>query len=808
MFAPRGRNPALRAQRAWTRGLAGNKLRNDPHGKVIHLKHFPRVPGQFTDFGILPVVQDRLNQLPEYTGKTINRLPLTKRGHSHGSTGVLYPTKDQRYMLSVLSAGHSLLVRGPALTGKTLAVAVHALNLSLERRPRFGKVEFVYTVDSVILVPNDDCIRQYGEMFLFLIKNLPADCCPDRFINDRGTWIVSRRPLGIDLLFTDLHRVSLQTGKRAAVPPQIVVTTPAKLKDVLMDGHLPEFVPEDYRDIAHVAVDGFNYALETTDVELEDNNTSERYGAKNSVRNVLRFVINRLRNQKLRHYTGCRLQRMNDVYAESFTGKLEGRPLLIEGFDYVKWALETETRAIDTENHIRLLFRHRSPRPNLNLLRKLVKTKRLVLYMPIQFAFVAAQGCPMPLALEKPSRFKGSKMEYKQWEHEKERLEDRNLCKMDPQRSFAMLYYYSAAEGTITRRIKRSLAVIGPPAPGFRLLSAVFSFVEDGKTVRDIDTQTHWPADEYYHVSRGNCLSEPDQKQWLADQYAALRGSFPISTVPSVLAQTVLRDGTTLVVVPPFVDLQRLKTMLASRMGCKIGIGHTERGDIIAIHPHTLLTQHVPADKLVVLGLDALVTQFAMSSWSASSKDRIPNIKNPYADLVRFYCERYLDVPTQFVLMREAHLRDLSRMLLASQVVGLHQDGDYKLQYEWRTDTEVLEKERFARAELARLDAQRAGGAAAELDSASDDGLDNNRLGTLADLVFADGKAYGVGTQFPDYGGLDQPEPRKKLWGEWIPTGNKSIPLRKWTRRGHSEDRPGKMPPGMGKGQRKRHTAS
>lgn len=147
-----------------------NKVRNDPRGPFTKLKFDPKENGNFSNFGVLPFLQQRLNQLEklndDHDNDRFRKLGVLPKDHSRD----LSPTPDQRIILSVLGSEHSLLFRGDSYSGKSLSIAIHALNFTLSRVPKFGQISSGCSVDSVILVPTDNLVKKYLKYFQFLTR--------------------------------------------------------------------------------------------------------------------------------------------------------------------------------------------------------------------------------------------------------------------------------------------------------------------------------------------------------------------------------------------------------------------------------------------------------------------------------------------------------------------------------------------------------------------------------------------------------------------------------------------------------------
>lgn len=676
-------------QNASRRYASTNKLRNDPSGPLTKLKFNPKENGNFSNFGVLPFLQQRLNKLEKHNedhdNERFRKLGVLPKDHSRD----LSPTADQRIILSVLGSEHSLLLRGDSYSGKSLSIAIHALNFTLSRTPKFGRISSGYSVDSVILVPTDDLIRKYLKYFRYLGKGLPTDCCPDQLVPEKDNYEVSRRPLEIKFVYTDLNSDTFRTGEASKTPPQILVTTPSIFHRLLKEESQLDLGPECYKETQLLAVDGSNYILETTDIQAPENVCLTVEGPKKKYRNILKLIVNDLQKLQMAHYMDSLRRRLKSVEIKAkISPKDEDLSPIPQGFDYTKWTLASNVSALDVEKLIKKQY-PKDDRPNLNLLRKMVKTKRKYLYKPLQFCFVMEPIHQQPYRkLITPGN--GSKVSkgpagvrQLQDQLDAKRAKDHNMRLTDPQRSFVeRIIRFSDLERTI-RKSGRNLVVVGSQ-DYYEPTNSIQCFLHkkgDNK-LREIDTTTNWPANDYHEAWLEASLSENEQKRSLQQLLQTLLKNSASDQILHIIRDSIKidQDGAAFI-IPPFIDLE---TMRANFVDSKNSISTSFSelsAKIVLTHPDALLVNRVRAKHLFILGLECLYPQLALSSWSNFSVNLIPGIEIPFTDMLRFYLKRLEDsTKVLIVLLDPEHLEMFSRILLMNKIQTSSKTG-LKMKY-------------------------------------------------------------------------------------------------------------------------------
>ncbi|XYA00030.1 hypothetical protein QA089_002565 [Meyerozyma guilliermondii] len=649
-----------------------NKVRNDPRGPFTKLKFDPKENGNFSNFGVLPFLQQRLNQLEklndDHDNDRFRKLGVLPKDHSRD----LSPTPDQRIILSVLGSEHSLLFRGDSYSGKSLSIAIHALNFTLSRVPKFGQISSGYSVDSVILVPTDDLVKKYLKYFRFLTKGLPTDCCPDQLVPEKEEYKVSRRPLEINFVYTDMNSDTLTTGEASKTPPQILVTTPSIFHRLLNQKSQLGLGPECYKETQLLAVDGSNYILETTDIQLPENVSLTLEGPKRKYRNILKSIVSTVQKLQMDHYMDSLRRRLKSVEIKA---KDQDSDPIPRGFDYTKWTLASNVSALDVEKSIKKQY-PKNDRPNLNLLRKMVKTKRKYLYKPLQFCFV------MEPIYQKPYRkliqLDGSKVsrgpaQVRQLQDQLDvkKAKDHNMRVTDPQRSFVeRIVRFSDSERTI-RKSGRNLVVVGSQ-DYFEPTNSIQCFLhkKGDKKLKEIDTTANWPANEFHEAWLEASLSENEQKRSLQQLLQKSLQNLASDQILHIIRNSMknVQDGAVFV-IPPFIDLEDIKAKLvdSNNSACTSLMEPSEL--TVLTHPDALLVNKVRTKHLYILGLECLYPQAALSSWSKFSVNSVPGIEIPFTDMLRFYLKRCEDfTKVSIVLLDPEHLEMLSRILLMNKL--------------------------------------------------------------------------------------------------------------------------------------------
>lgn len=298
--------------------------------------------GDFTNYGILPYLQGKVNSLINPTDAKY-------------ATENTEPTNDQRKLLSVLQSNYSVLQRGEPETGKTLALILYLVNLSLTRTPNYKYLASKGTgYDSVVIVPTDELVDKYKSLIEYIMKGIPQDCCPGELIlEDKQSldrkYNLTRVPLTVDFLYSNKPhtQVTSQNQPSSGLKTQIIITTISQFKQ-MMDGNNQTLNLNGLANIKTLAVDDFDLYLKTT--TINGDTLIETYGKKSKYRNILETQIKRLQDfhiDEFRKSVNKRLLRTKQIYRDD---------------------------------------------PNLE--DRLTKESRRVLYKPIQYCFIANNNEP------------------------------------------------------------------------------------------------------------------------------------------------------------------------------------------------------------------------------------------------------------------------------------------------------------------------------------------------------------------------------------------------------------------------------
>lgn len=358
--------------------------------KLANLKFDPSDEvTDFTSFGILPFLQAKINNFIAPQGRGLTSAPDYN----------VPPTHDQRSLLSVLNSGHSLIQRGASQSGNSLALATYCLNSTLSRVPNFGALRNTkshHSIDSIIIVPTDLLIGKYEYYFQSLAKDIPEICCPDQLFNEgeeMNTYSLRRRPLTVKFLYSNNTNHTLCTSNSPdfhSDTPQILVTTSSKLYDIMNDNLSVDAIKkESLNELRFFAVDDMDFLLNTTSIGDINNTNFIKSGKKSRYTNKIEKIINDLQALQVNNYSSNLAHRLKIVEA---THRNINKQLFENNkFDHAKFVLEDNSLSItNVTTNIENLFKANcaSSKPNISLLKKLIKVKRKVLYKPIQYCFI------------------------------------------------------------------------------------------------------------------------------------------------------------------------------------------------------------------------------------------------------------------------------------------------------------------------------------------------------------------------------------------------------------------------------------
>ena len=297
--------------------------------------------GDFTKFGILPFLQERLNHL---LGDNTSKYPDKN----------VEPTSDQRNLLSVLLANYSIVHQGRVQSGKTLALIVYALNLSLSRTPNYKYLTPQgQGSDSVIIVPTDELVDKYKTVMESLLVGIPENCCPgtlnlENKESTQRSYTLTRVPLTVNFLYSNKPHSQLSTSHNPTPQPnpQIIVTTLSNFTKLGIG--MSTSNASNLANLKFMAVDDFDIFIKATNVNSDV--LVEKRGPKGKYRNILEEQIKNLQQFHMESFA-----RLTDQRLKRLQHQAKGDPKLEE---------------------------------------KLQKEKRKVLYKPIQYCFLTKPEHP------------------------------------------------------------------------------------------------------------------------------------------------------------------------------------------------------------------------------------------------------------------------------------------------------------------------------------------------------------------------------------------------------------------------------
>lgn len=208
----------------------------------------------FAKYGILPYFQSKLN------------LWLNP-----GSQVKTPPTEIQTFILqNLLLNKKNVIVNQSNKPGKSLGLLLHALNLSLTKRPWY-LVEScripqkpARSLDSVILVPTDEMVSKYHKYCEKLISPMEKNCVPVEVFKTNGSLHITRDPLTVKFLsrkkLPEITTDSLDSKLDTANHSQVTVTTLSGLLDTIQND------PDQFKFLRFFAIDQLDYFMKSVDL--------------------------------------------------------------------------------------------------------------------------------------------------------------------------------------------------------------------------------------------------------------------------------------------------------------------------------------------------------------------------------------------------------------------------------------------------------------------------------------------------------------------------------------------------------------
>ena len=241
----------------------------------------------FAKYGVLPYFQSKLN-LWLNPGSQVNTPP----------------TEIQSFILHNLSLNRrNVIVNQSNKPGKSLGLLLHALNLSLTKRPwyliesRRTPEKLTWSLDSVILVPTDEMVDKYHKYCEKLISPMENNCVPDEVFRIEESLHISRVPLTVKFIsrkkLPEITTNSLISKSDTEKRSQVLVTTLSGLLDSFQNN------PDQFKFLRFFAIDQLDYFMKSVDVNgflVVSQNVKGKY--KNRLLEVIQQVETLRRNTR------------------------------------------------------------------------------------------------------------------------------------------------------------------------------------------------------------------------------------------------------------------------------------------------------------------------------------------------------------------------------------------------------------------------------------------------------------------------------------------------------------------------------
>lgn len=332
----------------------------------------------FTKFGILPFLQHKLNQV-------IN------------SKNVI-PSPDQRNLLTALNSDNNVVLKSNTQSGKSLSLLVYVINRALSTIPPHGALKSLVdgtksSIGSVIVVPDNYLLAKYYKWTQDLVEDITSDCVPyDVNRQKDGSYRTMRKPLVVDFINTRLDVERVSTNPTATSRPDILITTPSSFYKMFGDQRdqrgldpayntisIPTPNAESLLNCKFIAVDEADYMLSTTEISHNWNDTVFQLGLKDRYQNVVSLALTKLRKIQEDYFINRARDRARDVFFPSDVPNT---------FDYGEFIVNSQEKDLKTE------LRSRYPEMEAQLVNKIVKESKRLIYKPIQYAFIVHSQQP------------------------------------------------------------------------------------------------------------------------------------------------------------------------------------------------------------------------------------------------------------------------------------------------------------------------------------------------------------------------------------------------------------------------------
>ncbi|PSK37858.1 hypothetical protein C7M61_003104 [Candidozyma pseudohaemuli] len=555
-------------------------------------------------------------------------------------------TPEQRAIWDVVRAENNIMLRGRAQSGKSLAIAVLALNRALTHAPVKPKRFY----DSLIVVPTDDLLRKYKFYLESAIADLPELCCPSRETQESE---IGYETFGAEFVDTDGQSTFLSTGESKV--PQLVVLTPSGLRNLL--SKRKNF----FSSIRLIALDDVDFMLSSTGCGKSKN------------------FVQQGDNGKLQSKVLDSVKQILKVHRDTFTNKVKQRLHDVElrydsnlSFAASKYVID---RPIESEEAFPENF-------NEKLVSKLLGVKNKLTYRPVQFCITGELNFPITSSIDGTEKT-ASQLRHLIDIHLKEdtfflkerRLVDMDELNLDNHRNWTELftalppnvYFASAKSKSGYKKVKVKQLELNYLQGLSRL-----SF-----HIKELQTY---------------CLNN-HQKKYLRNRVMDRDASGFESMLRKALLKFYTVSKSTqpfLIVVPPQVDLKTIPEDCAPKFPTKVyepsnsteSLEHffSENDSHLCIHPHHLIGQSFSGvQNIMVVGLDSLLSATAFEK--EVQPDHLLGLLNPNMDLLCFYLKK--------LMASRSALMDANLLFIKEDIA---RKSDTDRQHKLELDLEKLEQ--------------------------------------------------------------------------------------------------------------------
>lgn len=626
----------------------------DAHRQIstMLLLRNPRVPGVLgrrflNGFSDVPSIDSydknsRQMALVPKVEENLSRLILKLQPHTRN----LNFTSEQRAIWDVVRAENSLILRGRAQSGKSLAISVLALNRALTHAPVRPRRFY----DSLIVVPTDELVKKYKFYFESITEGLPETCCPSRESQESE---IGYETFGAEFVGSNGESSFVNTGESKV--PQVVVLTPTGIHKIL------EKQKKSFSSIRLIALDDVDFMLSST-------------GCGESSNFFLQGKHGKLQSKLLDS-----LKTVLKVHRETFTDKVKKRLHDLE----LRYNANTDFAASSYVMNRTIESQEEAPESfNETLISRLLTVKLNLTYRPVQFCITGELNFPAINAIDGSDKT-ASQLRHLIDVHRKEDTffsKERKLVEME--------------ELNLDRHHNWiDLFTATPPNVYFGSAKSKSSYKKT--KIKQLELNYLQGLSRLsFHIKelQTYCLNN-HQKKFLRNRTSEERD---LSGFHSIIRKTLLKFYTNsqnnhpfLIVVPPYVDLKTIPEDCAPKFTTKLYDKYsTEELELffegshshLCIHSHHLIGQSFTgAQNILVVGLDSLLAATAFDKIRKS--DHLLGLLNPNMDLLCFYLKK---------LMASRSAASPSNLLFLKDDVARKSDKD--TQHKLELDLEKLEQ--------------------------------------------------------------------------------------------------------------------